>query len=120
MMTPKEMIETLIREIDDLAGEAYSLTGNNSMSTTYRCSTCTKLSHEHPNGNVKGCNRKALTTDEYIKDLKRQRDGLTDHVLLLRDGAQASVDKKNTSVCYTSRRLRSMGCKIKFWYLKQG
>ena len=94
MMTPKEMIETLIREIDDLAGEAYSLTGNNSMSTTYRCSTCTKLSHEHPNGNVKGCNRKALTTDEYIKDLKRQRDGLTDHVLLLRDGAQASVDKK--------------------------
>ena len=94
MMTPKEMIETLIREIDDLAGEAYSLTGNNSMSTTYRCSTCTKLSHEHPNGNVKGCNRKALTTDEYIADLKRQRDGLTDHVLLLRDGAQASVDKK--------------------------
>ena len=93
VMTAKEVIESLIREIDDLVSEAYSLTGNNSMSSTYCCSTCTKLSHEHPNGNVKGCIRKSLTTDEYIEDLKRQRDRLTDHVLLLREGAQASVDK---------------------------
>ena len=63
------------------------------MSSTYRCSTCTKLSHEHPGGDVKGCKRKHLTTDEYITDLKLQRDGLTNHVALLKEGAQASVDK---------------------------
>ena len=93
VMTATEVIDSLIKEVNDLVNEANSLTGNNSMSSTYRCTTCTKLSHEHPGGDVKGCKRKHLTTDEYITDLKLQIDGLTNHVALLKEGAQASVDK---------------------------
>ena len=93
ILDAKDIIEALIKDVNELVDEANGLVGNNSMSSSYRCSTCTKLSHDHPNGDVKGCKRKHLTADEYIKDLKLQRDGLTAHVSLLRKGAQAIVDR---------------------------
>ena len=87
-----DVIKSFIKEVNNLVDEANSLVGNNSMSS-YCYSTCTKLSHEHPNGDVKGCKWKHLTSEEYITDLRAQRDRLTDHVLLLRNNAQAAVDK---------------------------
>ena len=71
-LSPSDVIENLIKEVNELVEEANDLAGNNSMSSSYRCATCTKLSHEHPKGDVKGCRQKPLTTENYIQDLINQ------------------------------------------------
>ena len=53
---------------------------------------------------MKGCKRKHLTTEEYIQDLKIQRDALTHRVAVLRKGTQAAVDQLTKSGVYKVER----------------
>ena len=92
MLNEVEMIEALIKEVNELEQTSHDLCGNNAMCSSYRCATCARLSHDHPKGDVKGCKKKPLTPDEYIRELRQQRDGLKEHVQLLRKGVQAAVD----------------------------
>ena len=64
----------------------------NSVSATYRCSTCSRLSLEHNNENVKGCKSKALTDDEYMQSITLQRDELAAAVTCVSDAHSARLE----------------------------
>ena len=63
------------QDIFRLDAEINAMT-DKAVSATYRCQTCCKLATEHPDGNVKYCNRKKSSIQEYGASLLRQHESV--------------------------------------------
>ena len=73
------------QDIFRLDAEINAMT-DKAVSATYRCHTCCKLAMEHPDGNVKYCNRKKSSIQEYGASLLRQHESVKRALELLQSG----------------------------------